>query len=63
MTKKLLKILVTPKQYQFIKFLNEDFKFGKLEMVVHNSDPQETIIKEIRKPFDGKVKRSLDKGS
>ncbi|KKL13535.1 hypothetical protein LCGC14_2524770 [marine sediment metagenome] len=52
--KKKYQIMVTAKQKQFIDFLNNDFKFGKLEVIVHNSDPQETSVKEIKK-FDGAV--------
>lgn len=59
-TKKKIQIWATPKQYQFLKFLNDNFQFGKLEIIIHNSDPQEVLIKEIRKPFDGKIKQPLD---
>ena len=55
MRAKKIQIFVTPKQFQFIKFLNEDFKFGKCEITIHASDPQKIIIKEIEKIFDGNV--------
>lgn len=59
--RKTYKIELTAKQYQFINFLNNDFKFGKIEVIIHNSDPQETIIKEIKRPFDGKTKLPIDR--
>ena len=60
MRDKKIQIFVTPKQFQFIKFLNEDFKFGKCEITIHASDPQKIIIKEIEKIFDGNVGKGLD---
>ena len=60
MNHKKIQILVTPKQMQLIKFLNEDFKFGKCEITIHASDPQKIIIKEIEKILDGNVERPLD---
>lgn len=63
MSKKKIPILATPKQIQFLKFLNEDFKFGKCEIIIHASDPQKVIIKEIEKIFDGNVEKPLDTSS
>ena len=51
---------LTPKQCQFVDFLNKNFKFGKIEIIVHASDPQDYIIKEITGKFDGNVKKTLD---
>lgn len=57
-----------PKEYQLIKFIREEFKFGKVELVIHAGQPQKIIIKEPEKIFDGNVKfgkgeKGLDKGS
>ena len=58
--KKKIQIWATPKQYQFLKFLNDNFQFGKLEIIIHNSDPQEVLVKEIKRPFDGKPALPID---
>ena len=63
MNHKKISIFVTAKQMQLIKFMNEDFKFGKCEIVIHASDPQKIVIKEIEKIFDGNVEKSLDTSS
>lgn len=47
--------MVTAKQKQFIDFLDKQFKFGTIEIVVHTSDPQDYAIKEITGKFDGAV--------
>ena len=56
--KKKYNLELTARQYQFIKWLNKSFKFGKLELIIHNSDPQKTFIKEIEIQFDGVVKKT-----
>ena len=58
--KKKIQIWATPKQSEFIVFLNEKFKFGKLELTIHTSDPQDYSIKEIKGFFSGNVKKTLD---
>ena len=45
-----------PKEYQLIKFMREEFKFGRGELVVHAGLPQKFIVKEPEKIFDGNVK-------
>ena len=52
--------LLTAKQCQFIDWLNNSFKFGKCEIIVHCSDPTGYCIKEINGIFDGRVEG--DKG-
>ena len=58
--KKKIQRWLTPKQCQFIDWINDNFKFGKCEMTIHASDPQRVIIKEIEKTFDGNLKKTLD---
>ena len=58
--KKKIQIWVTPKQYQFIKFLNNNFQFGKLELLIHNSEPEKAFVKEIEKPFNENIKLPID---
>ena len=43
---------LTERQSKFIDFLNGNFKFGKLEIIVHASDPVEYSIKEIKGFFE-----------
>ena len=52
---------LTPRQCEFIDFLNDNFKFGKLELTIHTSDPVDYSIKEIKGFFTGNVKEALDK--
>lgn len=53
---------LTIKQCEFIDFINNDFKFGKLELTIHTSDPQDYSIKEIKGFFNGAVdKKAIDK--
>jgi hypothetical protein len=57
-TNKKTQVWLTPKQRQFIDFINKTFRFGELKLVIHNSDPQ--VAKDFRaeQPFDGAVEKS-----
>ena len=57
--KKKIQRWLTPKQCEFIDFLDNSFKFGKLELTIHTSDPQDYSIKEIKGFFSGNVKKHL----
>lgn len=50
---------LTKKEIQLILFIREEFRFGKVELVVHAGEPHKVIIKEPEKLFDGNI--SLDK--
>ena len=56
--KKKYQKMLTAKQCQFIDFLNTQFKFGTIEIIVHTSDPQDYAIKKITGRFDGAVDKT-----
>ena len=56
---KLIPIELKPKEYQLIDFLRNNFRSGKVELIVHNHLPERVVIKEIETRFDG----VLDKNS
>lgn len=53
--KQKINIDLHPKEYQFIQFLRTQFKFGTLEISVHNGLPQGYVIRTIEGKFDGNV--------
>ena len=44
------------KEIQLLEYIRNEFKFGKLLLVVHAGSPQKVIIKEPEKIFDGNIK-------
>jgi len=44
------------KEIQLLLFMRNEFRFGKLVLVVHAGNPQKVIVKEPEKIFDGNIK-------
>ena len=49
---------LTVKELQLILFIRNEFRFGKVELIVHAGQPQKVVIKEPEVIFDGNL---LDK--
>jgi len=52
-----LTIEITPKEYQLIMFMRNDFKYGKCELIVHAGQPQKVVIKEPEIHFKEKISK------
>ncbi len=50
---------LTKKEIQLIKFIRNEFRFGKVELIVHAGQPHKVIVKEPEKIFDGNI--AIDK--
>jgi len=51
-----------PKEVQQIK-IQRDLKFGKIEVILHNGNPQKIVKREKDIILNGNIKKELDKPS
>ena len=57
---KTIAIKITEKEYQLLKFIREEIRFGTVDLVIHSGQPKKVIIKQIERLFDENIE-GLDK--